>query len=68
MNYSVPYSPNISYEVKVGDKILVRPDDRIPLDGVISNGESYVNESMLSGETMPVYKRREKRYTQGQLI
>lgn len=43
---------------KVGDKILVKPGEKIPLDGVIYEGSSSVNESMLTGESIPVEKNR----------
>ncbi|MBR3641074.1 MAG: copper-translocating P-type ATPase, partial [Oscillibacter sp.] len=43
-------------EVKEGDVLLVRPGDRIPLDGVVTQGESSVNEAMLTGESLPVEK------------
>jgi P-type Cu+ transporter len=42
--------------VKSGDIILVRPGERIPVDGVVIDGESDVDESMLTGEPMPVGK------------
>ncbi len=42
--------------VQVGDILLVRPGERIPVDGVILEGDSTVDESMLSGEPMPVDK------------
>ncbi len=42
--------------VKVGDKFVVRPGDSIPVDGVVSEGESAVNESALTGESVPVEK------------
>ena len=42
--------------VKVGDTILVRPGERIPVDGIVLDGVSAVDESMLSGEPMPVDK------------
>ena len=42
--------------VKVDDIVLVRPGERIPVDGVILEGESAVDESMLSGEPLPVDK------------
>ena len=44
-------------EVRVGDVVLVRPGEKIPVDGVIVTGESHVDESMLTGESMPVQKQ-----------
>ena len=43
--------------VKPGDVFVVRPGDSIPVDGVVLDGESSANESMLTGESMPVAKR-----------
>ncbi len=43
-------------EVKIGDILLVKPSEKIPLDGLIIEGESSVDESMLTGESMPVEK------------
>ena len=42
--------------VKVGDKFVVRPGDSIPVDGIVTEGESAVNESALTGESVPVEK------------
>lgn len=42
--------------VEVGNEIIVRPGEKIPVDGVLSNGLSYVDESMLSGEPIPILK------------
>lgn len=39
-----------------GDKILVRPGDKIPVDGMVTDGESYVDESMMTGEPVAVLK------------
>ncbi len=41
-------------EVRVGDLVVVRPGERIPVDGVVREGASHVDESMLSGEPLPV--------------
>lgn len=38
------------------DIVLVRPGERIPLDGVVTEGSSYIDESMLSGEPIPIHK------------
>ncbi len=43
-------------KVKVGDTILIRPGEKIPVDGRVSSGSSYVDESMISGEPVPVLK------------
>jgi Cu2+-exporting ATPase len=44
-------------QVVVGDEVVVRPGDRVPVDGTVSTGESYVDESMITGEPVPVAKR-----------
>jgi Cu+-exporting ATPase len=44
-------------EVLVGDLVLVRPGEKIPVDGVVVEGRTAVDESMLTGESMPVEKR-----------
>lgn len=44
-------------ELQVGDKVLVKPGEKIPADGTVHSGETSVNESMLTGESKPVSKR-----------
>ncbi len=44
-------------EVKVGDSIRVRPGEKIPVDGVITEGNSSIDESMVTGESIPVEKK-----------
>ena len=44
-------------DVSVGDLIVVRPGEKIPVDGNITEGESEIDESMITGESMPVHKR-----------
>jgi Cu+-exporting ATPase len=44
-------------EVVPGDPVLVRPGEKIPVDGIVIEGESAVDESMLTGESLPVEKR-----------
>ncbi|CAN5423860.1 heavy metal translocating P-type ATPase [soil metagenome] len=42
--------------LKEGDTILVKPGEKVAADGIVSEGESYLNESMLTGESVPVKK------------
>ncbi|MDA1038196.1 MAG: heavy metal translocating P-type ATPase [bacterium] len=43
-------------QLKIGDLVLVKPGEKVPLDGVISKGDSSLDESMLTGESLPVSK------------
>lgn len=43
-------------DVKVGDRLRVRPGDKVPVDGIVVDGRSSVDESMISGEPIPVEK------------
>jgi P-type Cu+ transporter len=44
--------------IQVGDIVILRPGDKIPADGAVTRGETYVDESMVTGEAMPVQKRK----------
>ena len=44
--------------IQVGDIVILRPGDKIPADGTVTRGETYVDESMVTGEAMPVQKRK----------
>ncbi|MBR0572524.1 copper-translocating P-type ATPase [Microvirga sp. STS03] len=46
-------------DLRPGDLILVKPGEKVPADGVVEQGESYLNESMLTGESKPVQKRKD---------
>ncbi|MHB0777572.1 heavy metal translocating P-type ATPase [Halomonas sp. WWR20] len=48
-----------------GDRILTRPGERIPVDGIVEEGYSYVDESMISGEPVPVGKQKESEVVGG---
>ncbi len=43
-------------EVKIGDILLIRPGDKVPIDGVVIEGQTSINESMITGESKPVSK------------
>ena len=44
--------------IEVGDVVILRPGDKVPADGRVTRGKSYVDESMVTGEAMPILKER----------
>ena len=44
--------------IQVGDIVILRPGDKIPADGTVTQGQSYVDESMVTGEAMPIMKTK----------
>lgn len=54
-------------EVLAGDRLVVRPGERVPADGVVESGATHVDESMLTGEPLPVAKGEGARLTGGSI-
>ncbi|GAA0893571.1 heavy metal translocating P-type ATPase [Fulvivirga kasyanovii] len=54
-------------DLQKGDIILIKPGEKVPADGIIVEGESYLNESMLTGESKPVKKGMENKVIGGSL-
>ncbi len=54
-------------DLRKGDIILIKPGEKVPADGVIVDGESYVNESMLTGESKPVKKTADDKIIGGSI-
>ncbi|KAF2808403.1 heavy metal translocatin [Mytilinidion resinicola] len=44
--------------IEVGDVVILKPGDKIPADGTVTRGESYIDESMVTGEAMPILKKK----------
>jgi Cu2+-exporting ATPase len=53
--------------LKPGDRVLVKPGEKIPVDGAVIDGETSVNESMLTGESKPVTKKAENNVIGGSI-
>lgn len=53
------------YEVEIGETIVVRPGEKIPIDGLITEGETEVDTSSLTGESLPAVKRVSDRAVSG---
>ncbi|MDP4489450.1 heavy metal translocating P-type ATPase [Pseudoalteromonas piscicida] len=51
--------------VKSGERLLIKPGERIPVDGVVVEGHSQVDEALISGESVPVYKAQTDKVTGG---
>lgn len=52
-------------EIVVGDEVIIRPGEKIPVDGLVIEGQTTINESMLTGEGMPVIKNKMDRVYAG---
>lgn len=52
-------------ELKIDHRVLVKPGEKIPVDGIVEEGASHVNESMLTGESKPVKKEKDDRVIGG---
>lgn len=52
-------------DIRIGDQVLVKPGEKIPVDGVVLEGESYLDESMLTGESKPVKKEKDSKVIGG---
>ncbi|KAG9771665.1 putative copper-transporting ATPase HMA5 [Exophiala dermatitidis] len=44
--------------IEVGDVVILRPGDKVPADGIVTRGQSYVDESMVTGEPIPIFKKK----------
>ena len=59
----------VSFEnIKIGDIIIVNSGDKIPTDGIIMSGSAYIDESMITGESIPTNKNKESEVIGGTII
>ena len=60
------YDKDVAIEdVQVGDKLRIRPGEKIPVDGIVIDGSSFIDESMLTGEPVPVEKKTDSKVVAG---
>lgn len=52
-------------QVHVGDRVVIRPGERVPVDGIVEEGSSHCDESLLTGESLPIAKGQGDRVTGG---
>lgn len=55
-------------EVKVGEKIIVRPGERVPIDGIILDGKTLVDMKSLTGENLPITKKKGEEILSGSIV
>jgi Cu2+-exporting ATPase len=51
-------------DLQSGETAIIKPGEKIPADGLVLEGLSYINESMLTGESVPVKRKRTERSSQ----
>ena len=54
-------------DIRVGDRVLVKPGEKLPVDGIVTEGMSSVNEAMLTGESLPVVKHEKDQVIGGSI-
>lgn len=54
-------------QLRAGDVVLVRPGEKIPSDGIVIEGESFINEALLTGESKPVFKKAKDKVIGGSI-
>jgi Cu+-exporting ATPase len=52
-------------KVRLADRVIIRPGERIPVDGVIQKGKTHVDESLITGESLPVSKQESDKIVGG---